>query len=159
MFSFSEFKNFRKTEVSQQLPNQRWVLSQRIVKLHVYINVDMEKTFRFWSARKTAILMQNGCKFESRIQITDYTFPTIQLNVFWWWPCQVLTWPFSWMTYKLKHALSKFHLFWFIVFNSPCIIVIATFFRLQIYYLPIVYHTDTRLTRWNVDTLLCSTIT
>lgn len=30
----------------------------------------MEKTFRFWSARKTAILMQNGSKFESRIQIS-----------------------------------------------------------------------------------------
>ena len=28
---------------------------------------------------------------------------------------------------KLKHALSKFHLIWFIVFNSPCIIIIATF--------------------------------
>ena len=51
MFLFSEFKNFRKTELSQQLPNQRWVISQRIVKLHVYINVDGEN-FSFLIGQK-----------------------------------------------------------------------------------------------------------
>ena len=85
----------------------------------------MEKTFRLWTVRKTAILMQSRCKIcitnaNYRLHVSNYTTECLL----------VMTLSSLNLTIHLNNLqMSKFHLFWFIVFNStsPSIIIIATF--------------------------------